>query len=217
MTDSEMTRSSIANALLYQLGWFACVVGAAQGWGTTGAGIALLLVVLHLGLVERPERELPLVLATATIGLGAETLHASFGILDFRGHQAGSVAPLWVVALWLQFGTVLHFCLRWLSRRYALASLLGLLGGPLAFWSGERLGAAAFGEPRAFSLALLGLSWALLLPALVAIADRVGGSGRYRLFKTAASTGLEQPAHEPLAARGSHDNPWRNIRWTKKR
>lgn len=192
MTNSGSTKSSILNAVLYQLGWFACVVGAAQGWGTTGAGIALLLVMVHVGLAERPDREWPLLLAAAGIGLVVETLHAGLGILDLSGHRAGSLAPLWILALWLQFGTVLHFCLSWLSGRYALASILGLVGGPLAFLGGERLGAATFGEPRLLSLAVLGLSWAVALPLLVALADRLGGSGRYGLF--AGVAGAEDPA-----------------------
>lgn len=183
---SGSTKSQILNVAAYQTGWFACVLGAANGWGTAGAAIAIALALAHVAAAERPDREWPVVLAAGGIGLVADSLHAGLGILDFRGHQAGTLAPLWVVALWLQFGTVLHFCLRWLSRRYLLASILGLVGGPLAFLAGERLGAATFGEPKLVSLALLGVSWAILLPLLVALGDRLDGSGRYRLFKGTA-------------------------------
>lgn len=183
---SGPTKSQILNVAAYQTGWFACVLGAANGWGTAGAAIAIALAMAHVAAAERPDREWPVVLAAGGIGLVADSLHAGLGILDFRGHQAGTLAPLWVVALWLQFGTVLHFCLRWLSRRYLLASILGLVGGPLAFLAGERLGAATFGEPKLGSLALLGVSWAILLPLLVALGDRLDGSGRYRLFKGTA-------------------------------
>jgi hypothetical protein len=96
--------------------------------------------------------------------------------------MSGTLAPLWIVALWVQFGTVLHFCMRWLSKRYLLASVLGLVGGPMSFLAGERLGAATFGQPRALSLAILALSWSIVLPALVAIADRLDEAGRYRIF-----------------------------------
>jgi hypothetical protein len=100
--------------------------------------------------------------------------------------MSGTLAPLWIVALWVQFGTVLHFCMRWLSKRYLLASVLGLVGGPMSFLAGERLGAATFGEPRALSLAILALSWSIVLPALVAIADRLANeqdrAARYRIF-----------------------------------
>ncbi len=184
-------KTLLLNLGLYQIGWFACVVGAAWGMGSAGASVALLLVLVHLALVEEPAREWPLLVAALGMGLVADTLHARFGILEFVGHEAGELAPLWILALWLQFGTVLHFCMRWLSGRYRLAALLGLVGGPLTFLGGERLGAVAFGEPAALSLAILGLSWAVLLPTLVAIADRLGGRGRYRPFATSAPARVE--------------------------
>ncbi|MDH3255666.1 MAG: DUF2878 domain-containing protein [Acidobacteriota bacterium] len=186
MTPAGSTKSSVVNVMTYQIGWFACVLGAAGEWETVGASIAIALAFAHVALAERPEREWPLMLAAVGIGVVADTLHAGFGILDFRGHEAGTLAPLWIIALWLQFGTVLHFCMRWLSGRYVLASILGLVGGPMAFLGGERLGAATFGEPRALSLAVLGLSWALALPALVMIADRLGVVGRYKIFPRVA-------------------------------
>jgi hypothetical protein len=178
--------SSFLNAVIYQIGWFACVLGAAWGWGSAGAALALVLTALHLALAQRPVPELLLVAVAAAVGLTVDSLHAGFGVLAFNGHEAGTLAPLWIVALWAQFGTVMHFCMRWLSKRYLLASVLGLIGGPMSFLAGERLGAAAFGEPRTLSLAVLGLSWSIVLPALAALADRLGEAGRYRIFVPAA-------------------------------
>jgi hypothetical protein len=179
---ADSTKSSLLNFLFYQVGWFACVLGAANGWERAGTTAALVLVLTHLSLAERPGAEWPLMLTALGYGLVVETLQAGSGILDFRDHQPGSIAPLWILALWLQFATIVHFCLRWLSQRYFLACALGLAGGPLAFLGGERLGAATLGEPRMFSLAVLGFSWAIALPTLVWIGDRLGGVGRYWIF-----------------------------------
>ena len=179
---SAETLSSLTNAVLHQTGWFACVLGAAWGWGFAGAALALALTGLHLALAQRPGRELPLLAAAAVVGLTVDSFHAGFGVLAFNGHEAGTLAPLWIVALWAQFATVLHFCMRWLSRRYVLASVLGLVGGPMSFLAGERLCAATFGEPRIASMALLGLTWSVALPLLVAFADRLGEGGPYRIF-----------------------------------
>ncbi len=180
MTSSA--HSSLLNAALYQLGWLVCVLGAAGGWGTAGASIAFALIALHLALAQRPRLEIPVIAAAAAIGLTADTLHAAFGVLRFGGHEPGALAPLWILALWMQFATALHFCLRWLSKRYLLASALGLIGGPLSFLGGERLGAATFGEPRLAAVAVLGLTWSITLPLLVAVADRFAtGGGAYRL------------------------------------
>jgi hypothetical protein len=180
MTASKLS-TNLINAAIYQVGWFACVLGAARGWGLQGALIAFGLSALHLTLAEKPLPEVKLLLAAGLIGVSVDSLHARFGILVFENHAASLLAPIWIIALWVQFGTVLHFCMRWLSGRYRLASLLGLIGGPLSFLGGERMGAAAFGEPRAVSITVLAMSWALALPALVWAADRLGGPGRYRL------------------------------------
>lgn len=209
---SSDTLSSLTNAVLHQTGWFACVLGAAWGRGTAGAALALALTALHLVLAQRPGRELPVLAAAAVLGLTVDSLHAGFGVLAFNGHEPGTLAPLWIVALWVQFGTVLHFCMRWLSKRYLLASGLGLVGGPMSFLAGERLGAATFGEPRTVSLIVLGLTWSVALPLLVAIADRFApAAGRYRIpaLLGLAEGSLEQrtvpvgpPARTPAGLEG---------------
>lgn len=186
---SGETASSMLNVVIYQVGWFACVLGAAGGWPQLGAALALALVGVHLLLASQPRREWPVLCFAVALGLIVDSAHASFGVLDFQAHTAGRPAPLWVLALWVQFGSALHFSLRWLSRRYVLASVLGLVGGPMAFLGGERLGAAVFGEPRALTLAVVGLSWALAMPLLVWVADRWSSEGLYRLPRTAAGTG----------------------------
>lgn len=193
--------SAVINGTLYQVGWFACVLGAAWGWGTAGASLALLLIAVHLLLVEKPAQEWPLLAVAGAIGLAADTLHGTLGVVRFAGHEPGTLAPLWIVALWIHFGTVLHFCMRWLSRRYILASILGLIGGPLSFLGGERLGAAAFGEPRLASMALLGLTWSVALPLLVAIADRLTQESGYRsLGRSVAALGFgrQVPVRVPV-------------------
>ncbi len=71
----------------------AWVLGAAVDWGTVGAGVAFTLALIHLALAERPGLEWPLMLAAVAIGVTVDTLHAAAGVLDFRGHEAGMLAP----------------------------------------------------------------------------------------------------------------------------
>ena len=173
--------SALINLALYQAGWFACVLGAAGDRQNLGAAVAVALALMHLALTARPRVEMRLMLAAVAVGLVVDTFHGWVGVLDFRGHEPGSLAPAWIVVLWLQFATVLHYCMSWLSRRYLLASAVGLFGAPLAFLGGERLGAATFGEPRGLSVALVAVSWAVALPILVRLADRWPVDRRYRV------------------------------------
>jgi hypothetical protein len=175
---------TILNFLMYQAGWFAAVLGAGYGRPWSGAAAALGLVAAHVALARRRTDEAALVMAAGAVGLVLDTLHAAAGIVVYRpGVHPSWLCPPWIVALWMQLATMLRFCLRWLRGRYALASLLGAAGGPLAFRAGEALGAARIGEPRLRSFLALALSWAVATPLLLRWADRragVEGAGLYR-------------------------------------
>lgn len=162
---------TLINLTLYQVGWFACVLGAAAGRPRAGAVLALAMVVVHLALVADRATETRLVLASGALGLALDSLQLNLGVFRYpSGTLVGGLAPLWIVALWMQFATLLHFGLRWMAGRYLLASLLGFLGGPLSFWGGERLGAIEFASPAAYLA--LACVWAIAMPALVWLGDR---------------------------------------------
>ena len=179
--------SLLVNVVLYQIGWFAIVLGAAHGRPWLGSGVALALVAIHLILAHGRLRQVSLIFVAAIVGLGLDSLQLSLGIFRFpSGMVVDWLAPPWDVVLWMQFATILPFCLIWLSRRYVLSSVLGLVGGPLAFYTGEQLGAVLFLPPRAVHFMLLGLVWAMAFPTLVWLSDRLvvapGLGRRYRLF-----------------------------------
>ncbi len=52
-----------------------------------------------------------------------------------------------------------------------LSAFLGAVGGPLAYWAGVRLGAASFGFSLPFSLLVLGMVWAFVLPISMKLAQ----------------------------------------------
>ena len=163
--------ATLINLALYQGGWLACVLGAAGGRAWAGAGLALLLVAVHMALVRDRRREAQLLLAAAALGLALDSLQLNLGLFRYpSGTPIAGLAPPWIVVLWLQFATLLHFGLRWLGGRYRLGALLGFLGGPLSFWGGERLGAIQFNSPLAYLA--LACVWALAMPALIWLAER---------------------------------------------
>ena len=163
--------ATLINLALYQVGWFACVLGAAGDRPWAGAGLALVLVAVHLALVRDRRREAKLLAAAGVLGLAVDSLQLNLGVFTYpSGTPLAGLAPPWILVLWLQFATLLHFGLRWLSGRYALAAVLGFVGGPLSFFGGERLGAIQFSSPLAYLA--LAVVWALAMPALVWLGDR---------------------------------------------
>lgn len=165
----------LANFLAFQLGWFACVLGAAYDRPWAGTAIALAVVGWHLTRAPRPHAELVLVLIAAAIGVLWDSALVALGWIDYpNGMLIDGTAPHWMVALWMLFATTLNVSLAWLKRSLWLAAGFGALGGPLAYLAGGKLGALAFVEPAA-ALAALAVGWALLTPLLIVIARRYDG------------------------------------------
>jgi hypothetical protein len=166
----------VVNVVLFQLGWFACVLGAARGLPWLGVGVAALVLAWHLARAAQPRRELALVAAAALIGVVFETLLVQSGWLRFdeRGMLLAGTAPVWMVALWALFATTINVAMRALRSRLVVAALLGALGAPLAYWGGARLGAVELASAGA-ALAAIGIGWAVLTPLLFAAARRWDG------------------------------------------
>ena len=112
----------LANFLVFQIGWFACVLGGANGLPWVGTGIALAIVAWHLTRAVRPKQELLLVLSAAAIGALFDSLLVALGWLAYpSGTLIAGTAPHWIVALWMLFAITLNLSLAWLKRRLLIA------------------------------------------------------------------------------------------------
>ncbi|MCJ7499728.1 DUF2878 domain-containing protein [bacterium] len=178
-------RDTLVNASLYQAGWFAMVLGAARGWPRAGAGVGLVLLVVHLVLARERKPELLTVLAVGVLGTIVDSAQAFAGVFVFEsGYWSYWVVPFWLTVMWMQFATLFHFALRWLSGRYLLSAVLGAVGGPAAFWTGERLGGVVFPMGTWHSLLILAAVWFVVMPLSILLADRFRpqkGIGQYRI------------------------------------
>jgi hypothetical protein len=173
--DRRAVTLRVYNFAAAQVGWFACVLGAAHGRPWSAALVAVLIVAIHLALARDRGSEWRLLVIVGAFGLLLDgTLKAS-GLVAYAGDTSAAswLAPAWIVALWLLFATTLNGSLSWLRGRTALAALLGAASGPLSYLSGARLGAASF--PRGLTAAVLALAllWAIAIPLLTRIAETV--------------------------------------------
>jgi len=167
------TRLLVANVVLFQLAWFACVWAAARGRAWFGIGAVLVVVLVFVLLAPRRPRALLLMAAVTLIGAAWDSFVGATGWLHYVGAPtAGWPAPPWIVAMWTLFATLLNVSLRWLRQRWLLAILLGLIGGPVAYFGGARLGAVSFANLPA-ALLLQGAGWAALTPLLIALGAKL--------------------------------------------
>jgi hypothetical protein len=173
----DITRT-VLNLVLFQIGWFACVLSAAAGSPSVGAGIAVGIVTFHLFRASVPGQELFLVLSALAIGTVWESLLVWMNLVSYEvGTIIRWAAPYWIILMWGLFATILNVSLRWLRGRWLLQTLGGLAGGPLAFYGGHRLGALEFGN-ESVALFILALGWAVLTPLLMTLSVRFDGYGK---------------------------------------
>lgn len=166
----------LVNVAGFQVGWFACVLGAASGRPWLGPLVALPLVLWHLRGAARPLAEARLLAAAGLLGLVLDSALVLAGRLSFtRGVLVAGLAPYWMVTLWVLFATTFNVSLRWLRGHLPLATLFGAVGGPLAYLAGGRLGAAEILEPAWLTYLAVAAVYALATPLLLLLARRLDG------------------------------------------
>jgi len=163
-------KRNIANLIMFQIGWFACVLGAAYGFPMLGSISVLVLVVVHLIYNRDRIQETSLLFVCGVIGFVWESLLATAGIIQYTDQHMLTSAPLWMAALWVNFATTINYSLSWFKQHLMLASLGAMLSAPLAYYAGARLGAMQLPDLW-LSLAVIGLGWAVLFPLLCKLAD----------------------------------------------
>lgn len=167
--------SLAANALGFQLVWFSAVAGAGNGLPWAGPACAVVFAAAMLAWGGQREQDLRLLVVALPLGIALDSGFAATGWLDYAAAwPIPGLAPAWIAALWLGFALTLNHSLALLRRRSLYAALFGLLGAPLAYWSAHHwFDAVDFGLPMAQALALLGLGWALVLPAIFGLERRL--------------------------------------------
>lgn len=153
---------NLVNFVLFQAGWFLCVVYP----GSLTALAALGLIIAHLILVsQRPARELQFIVLGTLVGSLIDSLWFH---LDIMSSHTGTAlwAPLWLVGLWGMFMTTLAHSLSWTGTRRWLPFVLAPVAGPFAYWSASRLGAVALPD-LTLSLPALAVGWMVSFPLMM--------------------------------------------------
>lgn len=165
----------IQNIILFQLGWFACVMGGASAYPWLGSVVVIGILALHLLQASVASHELKLILYVAIIGTAWDSLLTTSGLMQFQtGIFIDGVAPHWLIAMWALFATTLNVSMRWLRQRVLLSSLLGLIGGPVAYYAGHKLGAVEFSDP-VLTLVFIAIGWSFIMPLLSLLGKKNDG------------------------------------------
>ena len=127
------------------------------------------------GVAKRPGAEIALIVICAAIGAVFDSVLVSAGLVSYTsGMFSESLAPYWIIGMWILFATTLNLSLSFLKGRLLLASAMGFVAGPMAYLGGAKLGGITLVDTNAALLALA-IGWAVIMPGLTMLADRFNG------------------------------------------
>lgn len=178
----SMNKSVIINFLLFQLAWFASVIGAAKGMPWFGVGFTTLVVAWHLYTAKNVKAALTLIIIALIVGAVFDQAMLYYGFIDYQQHGWTAIfgesinnelVPVWILALWLGFTTALNVSLRWMRGLHVVAILFGAIGGPLAYMAAQKLGAVTLYGNQ--SIIALSVGWAVITPVLLMISTKFDG------------------------------------------
>lgn len=131
--------SFLIDFVLFQAAWFACVLATRTDFPHALPLVGLLLILGRVLFTKRFRQALPFVLACAAIGVCGDAALVTLGFLDFEPYHNLFGAPLWMVALWLNFGLMIHPLFSWFVKSCPRALIGFAVGGVIAYYSGEKL------------------------------------------------------------------------------
>ncbi|PKM15884.1 MAG: DUF2878 domain-containing protein [Gammaproteobacteria bacterium HGW-Gammaproteobacteria-2] len=183
---------TIANAVGFQIVWFASVAGAGHGMGWSGPLAALLFAAWVLGEKRTRSADLWLLVRALPIGYASDSLWVACGWMQFAEPWPGlPLAPIWILALWTGFVLSINHSLSFLHGRPWLAALLGAIFGPAAYYAAANgFNATRFELDLPVMLLLLAMVWAVLLPLILTMSAR--HQALQRMPTVAIPTGEEQ-------------------------
>lgn len=165
----------VQNAMLFQIGWFACVLTASNNLAWLGSLAAAGILIIHLSRAFDFRMEIKTIVLITAMGTLWDSILMQTQFYQFsHGILIAGIAPYWLIALWALFASTLSLSLRWLKHRKLLASALGFIAGPVSYYAGHRLGAIEFSNTT-MALMLTAIGWAVILPLVLMISERFDG------------------------------------------
>jgi len=163
----------VLNIVFFQLTWFACVLGGANGLAWIGPLFCIAFLLAQRYWLGAAKNEWQLVAVIVVIGFLVDSGFVLSGLIQFATPwPLANAAPIWIVAMWANFALTLNHSMRWFQSHLMVATVVGALGGPGAYLAGRALGAAEFLAADGVVLAVLALAWGAAVPLTLMLARR---------------------------------------------
>jgi Protein of unknown function (DUF2878) len=167
--------SKILNAVGYQAVWFVTLFSASKGNFWLGFFSSMVFSILMLCFGGKAKLDVRIVIIGLILGVSIDSAFAASGWIQYAmPWPAISMAPLWIIALWLSFSFTLNHSMSFLRQNYIAGAAFGFIGGPLAYWCADRVfDVIAYGTDMWLVMLGLGLCWGLVVPLIFYIDARL--------------------------------------------
>jgi hypothetical protein len=152
----------LLNGLLFQLGWFACVLGG-DSWALIATTI---IFVVHQVFFVTKNSEWLGISAIVFIGFIVDNMLAYFQVFQFQSATLFNI-PIWLLCIWALFAATLVHSLSWLRQNLLLSIVLAAFAGPASYLAGSKLASVILLDPLWISLLPIAICWSILMPLLL--------------------------------------------------
>ena len=167
---------NIINIIGFNIGWWACVLVAANDLPYLGPVVMILFLIVHHYLFVSDIQEIYLVLIIGAIGTITDSLLFLSGSFIYAGAYSNEIliAPMWITAMWAGFSATVNHSMSWLKDKWLLMVICGIVFGPAAFFTGEKFGAIEFHLSALFSVLVIAIVYGILMPAIYLLNGHLG-------------------------------------------
>lgn len=114
--------------------------------------------------IGKAQHLLLFIVLLTVIGFIVDSGFASLNLINFNANPFNpALCPPWMIGMWINFAIILYAHLFKYFTRYLWFTIASLLGFPLAYFIGVRMGAATL-PPGNTSLVVVGITWGILFP-----------------------------------------------------
>jgi hypothetical protein len=129
----------LINFVLFQLGWFISVWGAANQKLPLSMMVVALILLAHIMQASRKKEATMLLFIIMLLGSIFDQLLLITNLVTYQNQFFDTLVPVWIVAMWGLFATTLNLSLSWLKSNRVLAGFIWVYRWPCSLLCGRAI------------------------------------------------------------------------------
>jgi len=168
-----MRYNNLINILFFYLCWWLSIYGAINEMYFLGIISVSIYMIFHFSYLSKSYYEYYYIIICFLISFVPDTVLLNLNLISYNGILSTkyNLLPLWALSLWLCFSLSIFHSFSFLKKKYFISSVLGIVSGPVIYYSCSMAEIIAFKANINFILILIAVIWSFLLPLYVFIAD----------------------------------------------